>query len=176
MTKGKKIGLFIAAALVGTLAYAGIRFGKDARALYNSGIIDLSKEEKKAYVGSSEDNLKAIQVALMLYHDSEGAFPPADRWMDAILNRLDSGELKKGEAEKKLRNPLLGESSYGYALNRVFAEQYKEDVKDWQKIPLVFDSEATTKNASGDPEKDSPKTPRQGGNLAITVEGSLIKN
>jgi hypothetical protein len=41
---------------------------------------------------------------------------------------------------------------------------------------LVFDSEATTKNASGDPEKDSPKTPRQGGNLAITVEGSLIKN
>lgn len=176
MTKGKKIGLFIAAAFLGSLAYAGIRFGKDARALWHSGIIDLSKEEKKAYQGSSEDNIKALQVALMLYHDSEGAFPPADRWMDAILNRLDSGELKKGEGEKKLHNPLLGGESYGYSLNKAFAEKYKEDVKDWQNLPLLFDSESKTRNASGDPATDTPKSERQGGNLTITTEGILFRN
>ncbi|MBC8063858.1 MAG: hypothetical protein H7Y17_03445 [Chlorobia bacterium] len=134
------------------------------------GLDALSKPEKHAYSATSEKNLKAIYQGMMLYHESEGQFPDASGWMDAIENRLQSNDLAKGEGAKKLIRPDLGGNpgEFGYAMNDAASAKYKDDVKDPSNTPLVFESKATSRNEHGDPEKS-----RSG--LAITVDGKILK-
>jgi len=132
-------------------------------ALFNS-----SRNEK--YSASSQENLKAMYRALELYHESEGQYPHSEGWMNAIANRIDTENLAKGEAEKKLIRPdLLGKTGeYGYAMNDAVSAKYKDDIKDKAKTPLIFESKQTEKNAHGDPAKE-----RRG--WAIAVDGTILK-
>jgi len=108
---------------------------------------------KKKYAAPGTERLMAIHTALSLYHDPEGQFPAANGWMDAIENRLATNDLKKGEAEKKLHRPDLPDGQYGYSINAEAAGKYKDDLKPG--AALVFESKATTRNASGNPKTDA---------------------
>lgn len=145
--------------------------GKDLVNLWKNGTLQavLMPGPKRQYTASNEANLRAMHTALMLYHDSEGQFPAADGWMDAIKNRLKAYDLASGEAEKKLIRPdLAGKAdAYGYAINTAAAGKYKDDVGG-PKTPFIYESHQTTRNASGDPQKD-----RDG--WAIAVDGTILK-
>ena len=134
------------------------------------GIDALRKPEKHRYDATSEQNLKALYQGMMLHHDSEGQFPPADKWMDAIESRLRTNDLLKAEEKKKLVRPdLSGQAgAYGYAMNDVAGDKYKEDIKDPATTPLIYESKQTARNAHGDPATD-----RDG--LAIAVDGSILR-
>ena len=135
-----------------------------------------SDERDRKYKASDVENLKALYKALSNYHESEGQFPKADKWMDAIKSFGAASDLAKGEAEKKFVSPsLVGKSGqYGYAMTDAASEKYKGDIKD-PKTPLLFDSSDTARNAHGDPKKLLPSPPRSGGNLAIAVDGTIVK-
>ena len=96
--------------------------------------------------------------------------------MDSIKNRIQTGDMSEAEATKKLVDPTLeGKAgAFGYAMNDAAAEKYKGDLKD-PKMPLIFMSSVTTRNAHGDPAKLAPNPPRRGGNYAITVDGTILK-
>jgi hypothetical protein len=162
------LALFIVALGLGIWFY-----GPLVRGLYNAGFLDrfLKSEDKRKYEGTSMDNLRYMQTALLGYHDSEGQFPVAAGWMDAIHNRLNTDDLKKGEEAKKLVYPgYVGQDGkYGYAFNDALSGKYKGDIKD-PKTPLVFESTDTEKNAHGDPAKL-----RRPGGLAISVDGQILK-
>ncbi len=130
----------------------------------------LRKPPKHAYSATSEQNLKALYQGMTLYHESEGQFPEASGWMDAIRTRLLSNDLARGEAEKKLVRPdLLGNTNeFGYAMNEVASAKYRDDLKDLAKTPLIYESKQTKKNAVGDGTSD-----RIG--LAIAVDGTIIQ-
>ncbi|MFZ4508128.1 MAG: hypothetical protein ACOYON_10595 [Fimbriimonas sp.] len=145
--------------------------GNAVRDLWNRGILQaaLVKEDRMKFDGDSRASLKALHTALMLYHDSEGAFPPADRWMDAIENRLASNDLDPASAKQKLVRPDLRgtEGQYGYALNVAAAGKYKADAGKGTTI-LVFESTNTKKNATGDPKRESLAD-----GLSVTFDGKL---
>lgn len=152
---------------------AGWFYGPLVLALYHKGFFDamLRGDDTKRYEGTSTDNLKAMRTALLGYEASEGQFPIAGGWMDAIENRLDSDVLKKGEAKKKLIYPAyLGQAGkYGYAFNSNLSGKYRGDIKD-PKTPLVFESTSTGRNAAGDPAKL-----RKPGGLMIALDGAVLK-
>lgn len=164
--KGRKIGCSIAGAILLLLVWFA---GPPLLDLGRGGFLSCAPP-KHEYSATSEQNLKAIYQAMMLYHESEGQFPEANGWMDAIDNRISSNDLKKGEEKKKLIRPdLIGqEGNYGYAMNPVASAKYKDDVKDPSTTPLIFESKETVRNANGDPEKS-----RDG--LAISVDGTILK-
>jgi hypothetical protein len=58
-------------------------------------------------------------------------------------------------------------------MNDKASGKYKDDLDP--KMPLVFDSSDTAKNAHGDPVKLAPKPARAGKNMAVTVDGSLVE-
>jgi hypothetical protein len=123
--------------------------------------------EQLTYDATRKGNLHAIYTALMLYEDSEGAFPK-DGWMDAIKNYMRTTNMSAEEAAKKLVRPdLVGtKDAFGYAINDAVAGKYHGDVKDPMTV-LVFESEDTSRNAHGDTEKAN-------GRMAVTVDGSVV--
>lgn len=123
------------------------------------------------YEGTNTDNLKFLRTALLSYEESEGQFPSAGGWMDAIQNRLNTDDLKKGEAVKKFVAPAyVGQPGrFGYAFNDALSGKYMGDIKD-QKTPMLFESTATERNAHGDPAKL-----RKPGGLAIGLDGTVLK-
>ncbi len=153
----------------------GFRIHWDFQALRDIfGIYQKSQENipDAKYNVSREANLKAIYTALMLAHDSDGQFPPAKEWMDAIKTRLRTTDLPESEAIQKLQNPTIPAKPgvWGYALNSKLAEKFKGDIKNPDTTPLVFESKNTEWNASGDPEKD-----RESAGWAISVSGKIIR-
>ena len=130
---------------------------------------DISGTE--AYKGDIKDRLKAMQTAADLYHSSEDSYPKAEKWMDDLLIRLQTQNLKKGEAERKLKRPdiEMNPDQYGFALNKEVAGMYKGDIKDPLTI-LIFESNEITKNAVGDPKVDGKP-----GGEGITVSGKIVK-
>jgi len=144
--------------------------GQDLQNFWRNGAIGalLFPPPKRKYTAGNETNLKALQTALMLYHESEGQFPQAAGWMDAIEPRIRTFDMELSEAKKKLVRPDLAgkEGEFGYALNDAASGKYKDDVGG--KAILVFESKATARNAHGDPAKD-----REG--YAIAVDGTLLK-
>lgn len=163
-------GCLIAFGLVTLIA--AILWGPLVYSLWRRGVFGqlFSGQDKHAYEGTTRKNLQAMRTALLGYQESEGQFPVAAGWMSAIENRLSTDVLKKGEGEKKMIRPeLVGEAGkYGYAFNDAASGKYIGDIKD-QKIPLVFESTSTEKNAHGDPEKL-----RLPGGHAIAVDGTLL--
>ena len=125
----------------------------------------------EAYKGDIKDRLMAMHTAAELFHSSEDSFPKADKWMDDLLIRLQTQNLKKGEAEKKLKRPDFDKSpdQYGFAMNTSVAGMYKGDIKDANTI-MIFESTDTRKNAVGDPKADG-----KSGGQGITVSGEIVK-
>lgn len=125
----------------------------------------------ESFKGDLKDRLEAMYTAAGLYHQSEDSYPKAEKWMDDLLTRLQTQNLKPGEAEKKLKRPDLENSptEYGFAMNTAVAGKYKGDLKDPETI-MFFESKSTTKNAVGDPKKDGVP-----GGQAITISGKFVK-
>jgi len=172
----KSIGLL----LVGGGLAAGWLYGPSFIDLYGAGLFDtvLNPRQLREYQGNSVDNLKAMHLALSLYHDSEGQFPYGDGWMDALEPYIRTDDMKPEEAQKKFVSPLLPKGEgvrFGYAMNDAAAGKYEDDVPTPEKTPLVFDSSDTARNAHGSPEKLLPNPPRQGGNMGISVAGEILK-
>lgn len=144
--------------------------GQFIRDLVKSGALAPPPAQKK-YSATSTQNLKALYTAMSLYHDSEGAFPDATGWMDGIENRLNTADLKKGEAEKKLVRPdlLSTAGSFGYAMNDAASKKYRDDIPD-KKAVLLFESTPTERNAHGD-----PKTIGLKGGQGITISGEIVQ-
>ncbi len=168
--------LLALAAAVGYFGFLWIPVLKD---FWDRGILQdyLSPPKKREYHGTNVSNLKAMHTALMMYHDSEGRFPDASAWMDAIERQIRSYDMKDEEAAKKLVHPMFlppKPGVHGYALNDACSGKYIDDIPD-KAIPLVFDSKDTSKNAHGKPEELLPSPPREGGNLGMSVEGKLLK-
>lgn len=160
--------LFFLGTLFVLIAYLGFRFGPDATVAYRRGFFD--KSETVAYTATSEQNLKAIHTALLLYHSSEGQLPMANGWMDAIRNRLQTANLKPGEGEKKLRRPGV-ENGLGYAMNDAASTRFTGDLDP--KTVLVFESKDVRPNAHGDPRADALGP--EGKTAAITVDGTIVR-
>lgn len=125
----------------------------------------------EAFKGDTEDRLKAMYTAADLYHKSEDSFPKAETWADDLLTRLQTQNLKEGEAQKKLKRPDLEAQAdqYGFAINKEAAGKYRSDIKDPKTI-LIFESKETKKNAVGD-----PKTDGKPGGEGITINGEIVK-
>ena len=143
------------------------------RILVHLGVFD--KKEMQIYNASNEKNLLALRTALMLYHESEGQFPDASHWMDAIKSRVKVDNMEATEVAKKFVNPLYPATStvFGYALNDAASNKYKGDLKP--STVLLFDSSDTSWDAHGDPKKLKPATAAKGGDEGITVEGKIVK-
>ena len=173
------VGLTLAGLLVAVvcvLEFTG--FGKAFKDFWKHGIIQAAVEQDdqtRRYEASEANNLKAIYTALMLFHDSEGQFPSAKHWMDSIQNRLRTTDMSPQEAAKKLVRPGLpsGGGAYGYAMNDKASEKYNKDLNP--KMPLIFDSRDLKKNAHGDPATLLPNPSGRGRNMAIAVDGTLLK-
>lgn len=171
MGRGKKIGIGALAVVgVGLVVLFGTPFGKGIRDIWGSGAVQavLDKPPRRTYDASSSDaNLKALSTALRLFHDSEGAYPKADKWMDDIAPRLILNDLPKKEAEKKLVRPDVEAGEFGYAINDAAAGKYRDDLK--KGTILLFESVATGRNAHGNPKKDGKP-----GGRGLTIEGDLV--
>ncbi len=151
------------------LPFTGV--GKAIRDFWHAGIIQaaISSPEDRKYQATREGNLKAMYTALMLYHDSEGQFPVASGWMDAIQSRIRTIDMSASEAQKKLIRPdLAGQpGAHGYSMNDLVSGKYKGDVKD-PKTVLIFESADAAKNAHGSPAGQKRR-------MAITVSGSIVR-
>lgn len=125
--------------------------------------------EMHKYEGTNRDNLNAIRLALVLYHENEDRFPDASGWMDAIEKQIKTNDLTPEEAAKKLHNPNVkspGPDAYGYAINDAVAGKYRGDIKD-QKTVMVYETDDLARNAHGDPKK----APRGTG---IALDGTIL--
>jgi len=170
----RKLRVLAAVVLLFVLAGIGLFFsgpGKAFRDLWKIDVIQslIAKPAERNYEPGRIANLKAIYVAMKLYHDSEGQFPDSSAWMDAIKNRLRINNMSETEALKKLIRPNLanpGPSEYGYAMNDVASKKYLGDIKD-PATPLVFESSDLKWNAHGAPAG------QQG--FALTVAGNVVK-
>jgi hypothetical protein len=172
MASSKKAKLKLGCLIVATLAFSFVAwfYGPLVLALWHIGLFD-KKSEAHAYDGTSVDNLKYMRTALLGYEESEGQFPEASGWVEAIQNRLNTDDLKKGEAVKKLVHPeFVGQpGKFGYAFNDALSQKYHDDIKDG-KTPMIFESTTTDRNAHGDPAKL-----RKPGGLAIALDGTVLK-
>ena len=173
--KRRRRGCKIALAIFGVVVLVlGVWLGPLIYDGFKSGLIQslFAGDPNRKYEGTTTENLKAMRTALMLYHDSEGQFPRADGWMDAISQRLlQTADLADKEGEKKMIRPaLLGNpGQFGYSLSDAASGRYKGDIKD-PKTPLIFESADTKRNAHGDPAKSKMR-----GGYAIAVDGTIIR-
>lgn len=158
--------------LLAVLAVAAF-YGPVVKDFWDRGILQtyLFPQKKRAYSGDSMANLKAQHTAMMLYHESEGQFPEASGWMDAISNYLRTADMDKEQSLKKLKRPDLANApdAYGYAMNDAAGAKYKDDIPNPAQTPLTFESRDTGWNAHGDP-KTAPK-----GSQAVSVEGGILR-
>jgi hypothetical protein len=132
-----------------------------------AGLLDATEAEK--YQPSREANLKAIATALNLVHDSDGAYPKAENWMDAIGNRLQRNGMTPAEAQSKLTRPGLDPAAgqFGYAYNRKVAGKYRDDLPNKDEF-LVTESRTLTRNFASDGNLESEL-------WGVTVQGKLVK-
>jgi hypothetical protein len=167
------VRILVLAAVIGGAAFFTLGPGKDLVNLWRHGVIQSAlddSDDNRKFSASRDANLKAIYIALNLYQDSEGQYPAASGWMDAIGPHLQTTDMSREEADKKLLRPNLKSpqpGQYGYALNDAIAGRFKGDIKD-SKTPLVFETSDLSRNAHGSPNS-------QTGRLAITLQGTIVK-
>jgi hypothetical protein len=162
-------------ALGALLLALGLTVGQDFYDLWRARLFE--RPVPVAYAGTSLDNLRSQHTALMLYHDSEGHFPFAAGWMDAIEGRLQTHDLKPGEGAKKLKYPAFVETpgAYGYAMNVAASGKFRDDVPEPDATILVFETRDKRRNAHGDPQEmagnpaGAPDAPQ-----GITVTGRKV--
>lgn len=158
MTTKKKRLLGCAGFLLVLLLGAALFYGPAIRDLWKEGIIQafFEKDAKRKYDSNTRDNLKALHTALMLYHESEGQFPYAEGWMDAIKSRIQTNDLTAKEAAKKFEG--------GYGLNDAASGHYKGDLTP--VTILLFESSDKKWNSHGIPPKSG---------LGIDIKGEIVQ-
>jgi hypothetical protein len=126
---------------------------------------------KQGWTPATEKNLNVLYTAMKLANDSDGNFPKSDKWMDKVITRVRTEDLKKGAEKEKFVDPAAGgkPGEYGFAMNDLASEKYIDDVKD-KTAPLIFQSTDSTWNAHGDPAKIGRK-----GGIGISVDGKIVK-
>lgn len=168
-------GLKVFGCLVALLAIGGaVFYGPTLWDFYKAGLFERPLEPT-VYEGDTRSNLEALHRALMATHDSDGAFPKASEWMEAIKPRMSTSGEKQWEL-KYVSPALRGkDGQYGYALNEEVSGRYVDDITDPKTTLLVFDSRDASWNAHGDPKDLLPDPPRPGGNLGVTVSGQVVR-
>lgn len=159
VSKKLKIGCLVGVAVLGG---AGLFFGPAIADLWEVGKAYLEKDEKRTYSASSIENLKALHTAMMLYHESEGQFPVASGWMDALKSRVQTNDLETTEALKKFVRPGAKPGEFGYAMNSEASGKYEGDLP--KDTVLIFESEIGRWNAAAVPKADA---------RWIAIDGSL---
>lgn len=166
MSNGRKVAIGIGAVLAVLAAAWLVQVGKAALDAKKAGLLDDVQTDK--YQVGRENNLKAIQAALLSSAESEGKLPDAKGWMDQALIRLKTGDISEQEAKDKLKVPGLAASDYGYAINDKLAGK-PLDAQAAAETVLVFESKDKSWNAHGDPEKDAVT-----GGKGVTVSGKVV--
>ncbi|MBS1723256.1 MAG: hypothetical protein JSS66_09925 [Armatimonadetes bacterium] len=133
-----------------------------------AGLLDEETTEK--YKVGRENNLKAIQKALLQLADSDGSLPKDGKWMDAALVRLKTSDISEQEARDKLVVPGAKPGEFGYALNRAFLGKHPDQFRKDPKTILVFESTNRAWNAVGEPLSDGTK-----GGKGIALDGTIIQ-
>jgi len=162
--KGCRIALGLTAIIVLGL---GIWIGPVLASVWRAGFFE--RIDREEYRATRTNNLKSIHTALTLHQDSEGAYPAANSWMDDIAPRLRTDGMSEAEAARKLVRPDLDgqDGKFGYSMNEKAAGQYVGDLAP--DMVLVFESEATARNASSEPDLGE-------GRMGITVSGKIVGN
>lgn len=161
--------------IAANILFFGGRIGWTAWVLYRHGIFDAPTGDR-IYHGDRIARLQALRTALMEYQNSEGQFPDASGWMDAITNRLQSDDMVSQQSDRKLRDPSVKDANgYGFGFNSALGGKYIGDIKNQAETVMVYTSKDVGKNAHGDPKTGLPNPPRGGENLGITVTGKVIK-
>lgn len=174
-SKSKLIKRSIIAVILVIFVYFAGRVGQAAWVFYKHGIFDAPTGDR-IYHGDRIARLQALRTALMAYQTSEGQFPDASGWMDAITNRIQSDDMATQQSDRKLRDPAVSDrAGYGFGFNSALSNKYIGDIKNQDTTVLIYTSKDTAKNAQGDPNKSLPEPPRGGENLGITVSGKVIK-
>jgi prepilin-type processing-associated H-X9-DG protein len=116
----------------------------------------LFNPKRDLHVGSCLDNLREMQKALSAYVVSNDRYPPADRWMDEVIQYNSPDDVTRKENWKRFRCPTsTGEDEYGYAMNAELSgalRPLEKDKAEWaraEKTPFIFDSSDTSRNAHG---------------------------
>lgn len=175
---GAKRVLKVAGIVLGVIVLVlAIWLGPVIWVAFKSGIAQdlISPPERVEYDAGVAENLEAIHTAMMQYHDSEGGFPPAEEWMDLLLLRLRTADLKEGEEYRKLMNPKLshlGTDVFGYAYNYDVQNMYIDDIPGGENQILVYETADPAYSISGDPADALPIEGSE--NLAVTVGGEIL--
>ncbi|KAA0228683.1 MAG: hypothetical protein AKCLJLPJ_00457 [Fimbriimonadales bacterium] len=113
--------------------------------------------KRSFHAESSEQTLKVLGQAMKTYMEAEGAYPPAERWMDALAVYLHTDDMKPEEQAKKLKRPEFEDSAdeYGFAYNGTVAGKTADQLEDLASTPLLYDSEKTKRNAYDDTPLES---------------------
>ena len=170
----RRLKLLLTGVVVLALVIAAVFFGLPIyHILHGLGYFDHAEMQK--YNATNDGNLQALRKAFLAYHESEGQFPDAPKWMDEVKSRIQEGDMEKEETSKKLVNPMYPAKAgvYGYAMNDAASGKYEGDLKS--STILIFDSSDTSWNAHGNPAKLKPANAGQGGDEGITVEGKIVK-
>ena len=127
--------------------------------------------KKQGWTPDTEKNLQVLYTAMKAAHDSDGTFPKSSEWMDKVIIRVRTENLKKGAEKEKFVDPAAGggPGEYGFAMNDAASEKYIDDLKDKQ-MPLIFQSTDTAWNAHGDPAKIGRKH-----GIGVSVEGKIVR-
>lgn len=140
-------------------------------AYYGPTILDLlpivrayiEKPAERSYAASRQGNLEEIAKALALFHENEGQFPDAAKWMDSLKTTIRTSDMPEAEALKKLENP---DPDAGYSMNVATSNKFKGDLDP--KTPVIFESKSRQWNGHGPMEATAMK-----GGLAIFADGSV---
>jgi len=116
--------------------------------------------------------LGTVAKAQLLYAaDHDDRLPPANSWIDATwryAGKKDPGEL----TESVFKCPAVAlqrDGSYGYAFNSELDSKPLSSIADSSGTPMVFDSKALFRNASGPPVAAYPDEGRHNGGKDIVV-------
>ena len=118
------------------------------------------------------NNLLQVGSAMQMYAaDNKGYLPPADRWVDALETKgTNAGIFTCMDVKTGTGAPPV---MHYYAMNSKYGGKKLEDVRKLGNVPLVYDSTATTTNAS-DPETSMPSPGRHGGKNNILYASGAV--
>ena len=114
------------------------------------------------------ENLQQLYSALQFYTDEWDALPPAERWMDAIQDKVPKDEY--------LRCPEVRAASpekFGYAMNPALAGKPLRDIPDRKATPLFYDSSELEKNARTGPDSIPQPGRHTGRNNILYADGHV---
>ena len=95
----------------------------------------IQSARKRAREVQSMNQLRQLAMGFHLYHQDQGALPPADKWCDALLPYV-------GDNKAVFVSPIdyLDQGS-SYAFNKHLAGVKIDDIKDPEKTVLIFESD-----------------------------------